>query len=291
MTGKVFVLGATGKVGQPLVRFLAAKGAAVTAYVRNPDKVASLAGVTAVKGDTQDLDAFAAAIQGHERLFLLSSNPLSAANEPKLATIAVQAGIKQIVKLSVIDASESEELGSIQNLHGAAEKGILAAAPGVAVTFLRPGYFLQNLLNNAAEIKHKGTITTAMGNAQVAHIDTTDIAEVVAVILTSPVDEYNRMSLTLTGPLARTWDEVADVITKTLERPVRISHVEPAALIALLVGFGLPRRSAWMFTHVQTLMRVKYTGNGYTSGNVEFVLGRKARSLEQFLDENRAAFA
>ncbi|KAL2914011.1 hypothetical protein HK105_206464 [Polyrhizophydium stewartii] len=290
MTGKIFVLGATGKVGQPLLRALAARDAAVTAFVRNPAKVETLPGVTAVKGDVKDTAAFAAAVQGHERLFLLISDPADVTIEPALAAAAAAAGVKHIVKMSALDASDNDEVGSIQYLHGVAEKAVMAAVPGVALTILRPGYFLQNLFSRASEIKFSGSLATCMGGAQMAHIDAADIAEVAAVILTSPADEYSGMSLTLTGPQARSWDDVAAAMAKEFGRPMRINHLDPAAYIRFLTGVGMPRKMAWMLAQVETLSRRNYTGNSFATGNVEFVTGRKPRTVEQFLAEHHDAF-
>ena len=46
---KVALIGASGFIGSRLLAELSARGHAVTAIVRNPEKVAALAGVTAVK--------------------------------------------------------------------------------------------------------------------------------------------------------------------------------------------------------------------------------------------------
>lgn len=68
-----FVTGSTGLLGGNLVRLLIQQGHTVTALVRSPEKAARLfedqRGITFVKGDMEDVDAFAAALKGHDVLF------------------------------------------------------------------------------------------------------------------------------------------------------------------------------------------------------------------------------
>jgi nucleoside-diphosphate-sugar epimerase len=70
---RVFVTGATGLLGNNLVRALLARGTAVTALVRSTRKAesqfAGLDGVTVIQGDMTNVPAFAAALAGCEVLF------------------------------------------------------------------------------------------------------------------------------------------------------------------------------------------------------------------------------
>ncbi|KAL2915065.1 hypothetical protein HK105_205389 [Polyrhizophydium stewartii] len=290
MTGKIFVLGATGAIGPHLIRALAAKGATVTAFVRSADKVEKLAGVTAVGGDIHDLAAFTAAVQGHERIFILTADTFNYAYEAKLAAAAVAAGVKHVVKLSAIDASDNAEVGSITHSHGVAEKAVLAAVPDTPVTILRPGFFIQNILRQAAEVKFASSLTSNYGQARVAFIDAADIADVAATVLTSPIDEYKGLSLTLTGPEALTWDEVVALLSKEIGKPIKAVDVDDATQVKGLVSHGLPRRNAWQFAHLGYYVRRSFTGNSFTTGNIEFVTGNKPRTVAQFFAQNRAAF-
>ena len=60
------VIGASGNVGARITKELAGRGHSVTAIVRNPDKVARLANVTAIKGDVMDQAGLATLLKGHE---------------------------------------------------------------------------------------------------------------------------------------------------------------------------------------------------------------------------------
>ena len=63
---KIAVIGASGNVGARITTELAGRGHSVTAIVRNPEKVANLANVTAVKGDVADQAGLTALLQGHD---------------------------------------------------------------------------------------------------------------------------------------------------------------------------------------------------------------------------------
>lgn len=63
---KVALIGASGFIGSRLLAELTARGHAVTAIVRNPEKVAALPDVTAVKGDIFDEAGLAKLLAGHD---------------------------------------------------------------------------------------------------------------------------------------------------------------------------------------------------------------------------------
>ena len=63
---KVALIGASGFIGSRLLAELSGRGHAVTAIVRNPQKVALLPGVTAVAGDIFDRDGLAGLLAGHD---------------------------------------------------------------------------------------------------------------------------------------------------------------------------------------------------------------------------------
>lgn len=87
----ILVTGATGKIGEHLVKILLAKGVKPTLFVRDPKKAAGFTGASLVQGDTHDVLAFGKACEGHERLFLLTNEQRG---EKALALAAKAAGKK-----------------------------------------------------------------------------------------------------------------------------------------------------------------------------------------------------
>src|SRR5213596_3527629 len=104
----ILVTGAGGTVGSEVLKQLREAGQPVRAAFHNPKKAsgARAKGIDAVAFDFADRTAIAAALKGIDRVFLLGA---TAANQAELETNVVEeakkAGVKQIVKLSVLNAA------------------------------------------------------------------------------------------------------------------------------------------------------------------------------------------
>jgi uncharacterized protein len=88
---KIALIGATGNAGSRILAELSRRGHAVTAIARNPQKVASLPGVTPVKADADDVAGLAAAIKGHDAV--ISSVHFTASDPHKLIAAVRQAKV------------------------------------------------------------------------------------------------------------------------------------------------------------------------------------------------------
>lgn len=88
---KVVLIGASGFIGSRVLAELASRGHEVTAIVRNPEKVAALPGVTAVKGDVFDRDGLAKLVAGHDAA--ISAVHFSASDLQTLLAAVKQSGV------------------------------------------------------------------------------------------------------------------------------------------------------------------------------------------------------
>lgn len=89
----VALIGASGNAGSRILKELSDRGHRVTAIVRNPEKVAKLPGVTAVKADVFDKAGLAAALRGHDAVI---SAVHFTASDPQILIDAVRAaGVKR----------------------------------------------------------------------------------------------------------------------------------------------------------------------------------------------------
>lgn len=88
---KIAIVGASGQAGSRLTAELARRGHAVTAIARNPEKIATLPGVTAVKGDVNDQAALAALWAGHDAA--ISSVHFTVSDPAKLIGAAKASGV------------------------------------------------------------------------------------------------------------------------------------------------------------------------------------------------------
>ena len=88
---KIAIAGASGQAGSRLTAELARRGHAVTAIARNPEKIATLPGVTAVRGDVNDQGALTALWAGHDAA--ISSVHFSVSDPAKLIEAAKASGV------------------------------------------------------------------------------------------------------------------------------------------------------------------------------------------------------
>ena len=88
---KIAIAGASGQAGSRLTAELARRGHAVTAIARNPEKIATLPGVTAVKGDVNDQGALTALWAGHDAA--ISSVHFTVSDPVKLIGAAKASGV------------------------------------------------------------------------------------------------------------------------------------------------------------------------------------------------------
>lgn len=89
----IALIGASGSAGSRILKELTDRGHSVTAIARNPDRIAALPGVTAVKGDAMDKDALAPLLSGHDAV-VSAVNFVS--SDPKTLIEAVRAsGVKR----------------------------------------------------------------------------------------------------------------------------------------------------------------------------------------------------
>ncbi|KXS16138.1 NAD(P)-binding protein [Gonapodya prolifera JEL478] len=300
MTGnRIFLTGATGKIGQHLLRILCDKGAHVTAFVRNPEKLSALGlPVKVAVGDVNDIQTFEKAIPGHTHLFILSAYDTRHEAALVSAALKVAPTLVHVVKLSAFGASASADPGTVTALHGKAELEIAETLKAhgkegtVAVTYLRPNDFMDNtLVYDAPSIKAESTVYGNYGDSAIGSISAWDVANVAAVVLTSGEDErakYAGLGLSLTGPRAVTAAEKCAIVTQVIGKEVTYVDVGDAGFYqAILPEMG--PFIAYGVMQLGQLFRLTFANNRFTTGTVEIITGQKPKSWEEFLQENKAA--
>ncbi len=282
----IFVTGATGTNGRPLVERLRARGVALRLLTRDAKKLEALRGpgVEVVSGDLAKPESYAAALRGCERAFLLSAvSQQIAEQEGAFAAAAAQAGVRQIVKFSA-NGADAKSPYALGRMHGHAEEAI--AKSGLGCCTLRPTFFQQNLLWAAGSIKKEGLFRNNLGEARAAHIDVRDIAAVAAAILTSPIAAHTGKVYELRGPQALTFAEIADLFTQVVGKPVRYVNLTDAEYTAGMVRAGLPE---WLATAIAELAAAARNGGAaQLNDHVRTIGGKEPTSVAAFLAEHRA---
>lgn len=88
---KVALIGASGNAGSRILKELSDRGHQVTAIARNPEKIATLANVTALKGDVYDGQGLAALLKGHDAV--ISSVHFTASDAATLVAAVRASGV------------------------------------------------------------------------------------------------------------------------------------------------------------------------------------------------------
>ncbi|MGR6917209.1 NAD(P)H-binding protein [[Actinomadura] parvosata] len=271
----IVITGATGNIGRALARRL--HGHDPLAVVRRPaDDLESRYAIA----DFDRPETIGDLLSPGDRLFLNSGIwPGFVAAHRAVIDLAAKAGVAQIVAVSVRGAAPGRRLG--MGLHGLVDAHLKES--GVPYAILRPSGFMQTLPRDFRD----GTMYGAYGSAGVNYIDTRDIADVAAALLTAPVGPGRVYELT--GPRSLSHDGIAAEIGKALGRAARYVNLSVPEMAAHLERQGIPQPFAGELAALQA-----ETGDGSwepTTTAVADLTGHAPRSWQEFLADHRHLFA
>jgi len=283
----ILVTGVTGTTGGATMRALRAMGAPIRVLVRDAAKFEAPTGVEVAVGRFEDPASLDIALRGVDHAYLVgASSEQQVAQETAFIDAAKRAGLGHLVRLSVIGA---EQPGAVSMRFGAIHQRLEQAVrdSGIPWTFLRPNGFMQNILGQAPSIVDQDAFYSSLSPAaKISHVDAEDIGAVAATALTAP--GHAGQAYALTGPEALSDDDIAARLSAVLGREIKHVQVPVEAVRASMRGAGYP---AWNVDGLTELFALYETGAASgVSPDVERVLGRPARSFDDFARDNRAAF-
>lgn len=273
---RILVTGASGHAGGMVLSALEARGLPVRAAATRPQRLEQ-PGREVARLDFTDARTWPIALLGCDAVFLLRPPALT---DMELTLIpfldtARASGVTYVVFLSVAGAAQRSWVPHVQ-----VERHLEGGPPGW--TILRPGFFAQNLEGAyARDLLEDGRLYVPAGDGRVAFLDVLDVGAVVAELMSDPA-RHDREHLTLTGPEALTFDEVAARVSRALGRPITYRPATPLGYVWHLVN---RRELPLMQALVQAVLHV-----GLRRGDAQAVdrtvaslLGRDASSLEAYL--------
>ena len=111
---KLFILGATGRTGQELVRQALSEGHEVVAYVRSPEKLNSQEKLTIIQGTLEETTKLQQAMMSCDAVLVALGNPIKdssadlfASFMPRLIKIMRLADVSRIIVLSSLGTGET----------------------------------------------------------------------------------------------------------------------------------------------------------------------------------------
>ncbi|HAZ07482.1 MAG TPA: NAD(P)-dependent oxidoreductase [Elusimicrobia bacterium] len=280
----ILVAGATGKVGRELVMELKIRRAAFKVLVRDPAKANALLGpVDCAHGDFNAPHALDKLLAGVEAAFLLTpADPRMGAWQTAFARAAKKAGVKRLVKVSVLGAAPESAM-ALGRWHGEIEEEIKRL--DIPFVMLQPAYFYQNLLGLAPLIL-RGVLPGPMGTARFAMVDARDVAAAAAEVLTKP--DHDGKTYVLTGPAALSYAEAAATLSKALGRPVAYSDTPPAAAREHMITGGYPE---WRADALLELAAALRSGKAdLDTDAVKTLTGRAPIAFESFVRSYKSSF-
>jgi uncharacterized protein YbjT (DUF2867 family) len=225
------ITGITGKVGGALARCLLADKLPVRAVLRDEAKAAEwrALGCEVALAEMDDAASLAAAFRGAEGVFILPPSefdPKPGFPEASRVIEAVTAALAEarpgkVACLSTIGAdAPHENLLTQRTLLERALSDI-----GLPVTFLRPGWFMENALWDVAAARDEGVLRSFLQPADKAFpmIATRDVGQTAATLLCE--DWSGTRVVELEGPARVSPNDIAQAFADVLGHPVKVEIV------------------------------------------------------------------
>lgn len=236
----IAITGATGQLGHLVLQNLLKTTAAsqIVAIVRNPAKAEALSqqGIVVRQADYTDEAAFTAALQGVDKLLLISSSEVGQRTPQHRNVIhaAKAVGVKFIAYTSLLHADKSP-LG-LHVEHVETEK--MLADSGIPYALLRNGWYTENYLASAPPALEHGVFIGAAGDGKIASATRADYAEAAARVIAE--EGHAGKVYELAGDEAWTLSELAAALSKQSGKNVVYQNLSEADFAAALKSVGLP---------------------------------------------------
>jgi NAD(P)H dehydrogenase (quinone) len=239
------ITGITGKVGGALARALLADHRPVRAVVRDIKKgrVWESQGCEIALAEMQDPASLTAAFTGTDGVFILPPSefdPAPGFPEARVVIAAVKAALEsacpnQVVCLSTIGAQSTKS-----NL--LTQRTLMEQALGelpMPITFLRPGWFIENAEWDVASARDKGMIASFLQplDKPVPMVATADIGQVASELLQQ--NWLGKRVVELEGPKRISPQELGTSFAKILGHAVRVEAVPRETWQALFESQGM----------------------------------------------------
>ena len=248
----IAITGATGQLGQHVIETLlkTVPASQIVAIVRNPAKATALSqqGITVRQADYSDEAALTAALQGIDKLLLISSSEVGqrAPQHRNVINAAKAAHVKFIAYTSLLHADTSP-LG-LADEHVATEK--MLAESGIAYALLRNGWYTENYLASAPAALEHGVFIGAAGEGKIASATRADYAAAAARVISE--DGHAGKTYELAGDAGWTLSQLAAELAKQSGKKVVYQNLSEADFAAALKGVGLPAGLADMLADSDT---------------------------------------
>ncbi|MET4892941.1 SDR family oxidoreductase [Morganella morganii] len=242
----IAITGATGLLGQHVIENLlqTVPAGQIVAIVRNPAKGASLSrkGISVRQADYNDEASLIRALQGVEKLLLISSSEIGqrVTQHRNVINAAKSVNVKFIAYTSLLHADTSPL--SLHTEHVETEK--MLADSGILYTLLRNGWYTENYLASVPAALEHGVFIGTAGDGKIASAARADYAAVAARVISE--DGHAGKVYELAGDEAWTLSHLAKELTEQSGKNVVYQNLSQADFVAALKNAGLPDKLSEM---------------------------------------------
>jgi len=280
----VILVTTAGKVGSETTRLLRQRDVPVRVLARDPAKAKALAdaGAEIATGDLEVPASIDDAMAGVSTVVLVS--PAAPAQELNVVASAARAGAGHVVKAT----SKASPDSPIARRRWQSEIEAGLAAAGIPHTLLRSNAYMQNVLTLAPAIAATSSFGSSAGKGRTGMVDARDVAAVAAEIAALPAPHAGK-TYWLTGPGLISNYDIAAVLSRQLGRAITYRELSFEENKAAMIRAGAPAPIAEMNAQAFSL-----TASGdaeWVTDDVSSLLGRRARSFEQFAADYATAFS
>lgn len=274
-----FVIPATsGHLGRLTVQELLRRGVSpdqVVAGARNIDAIADLAasGVRTARIDYDDPATVEAALSPDDTFVLVSGKDLAIRYRQHADAIAAagRTGAGHLIYTSALHADSSPS--ALAASHAATERVVRAS--GLPFTLLRMGWYTENYQGSIPSVQATGVLLSSVGDGRVASATRQDLAEAIAVVLTT--DGHHGRTYELSGDTAWSYDDLAAALAEVLGRDVTHQSLRPEQRVQALTDAGLPPEVAQMVAGIDA--DIAAGAFAFTDGDLSRLVGRPTTPL------------
>jgi uncharacterized protein YbjT (DUF2867 family) len=249
----IIITAPTGNIGHQVLEHLLGSGEPIRVIARDPTRISPQARqrVEVVPGSHGDADVVNKAFAGADAVFwLVPPDPHADSVEAAFVDFSRPAceaftsqGIKRVVGVSALGRGTPWAANAGLVTASLATDDLIAST-GVSYRALTMPSFMDNLLRQVEAIKRQGMFFSPIsGDRKLPSCATRDIAAVAAKLLLDP-SWSGQGSVPVLGPEDLSFNDMAQIMSQVLGRPVRFQQIPGDILKARLTGSGMSEAMA-----------------------------------------------
>ncbi|ARA78434.1 SDR family oxidoreductase [Pectobacterium brasiliense] len=248
----IAITGASGQLGRLVIAQLLEKvpASGIVALVRDVNKVADLSakGVQVKAADYNQKEALASALQGVDKVLLISSSEVGqrAVQHRNVIDAAVKAGVKLVAYTSLLHADKSPL--ALAEEHRQTET--LLKDSGLPHVLLRNGWYTENYAASIPAALEHGVFIGSAGEGKITSATREDFAAAAVAVLTQ--EGQAGKVYELAGDEPYTLAELAAEVSKQSGKNIGYQNLSEAEFAAALVSAGLPEGFAQIIADSDT---------------------------------------